>query len=158
MTITVVVVSAIYDCIGIALRWCSGRRRRPHLPTEHPQSLSRHQHLSIDEETTTDLENSTVQLAPRYRYAEEEGLREITCSVCLCELKEGEEVRQLPKCNHLFHVPCIDMWLYSHSSCPLCRTEMMPLSCLRDAPPSPPPTPRQFPDLELGSRDTIRVA
>lgn len=45
-----------------------------------------------------------------------------TCSVCLCEFKEGEEVRVLPECLHSFHVPCIDAWLSSHASCPLCRT------------------------------------
>lgn len=45
-----------------------------------------------------------------------------TCSVCLCEFKEGEEVRALPECLHSFHVPCIDAWLSSHANCPLCRT------------------------------------
>lgn len=45
-----------------------------------------------------------------------------TCSVCLCEFKEGEEVRVLPECLHSFHIPCIDAWLSSHVNCPLCRT------------------------------------
>lgn len=45
----------------------------------------------------------------------------IECAVCLSELCEGEEVRILPKCNHGFHVKCIDMWLRSHVTCPLCR-------------------------------------
>ena len=45
----------------------------------------------------------------------------LECAVCLSELTEGEKARILPKCNHGFHVDCIDMWFHSHSTCPLCR-------------------------------------
>nr|GME01579.1 RING-H2 finger protein ATL3-like [Ipomoea batatas] len=45
----------------------------------------------------------------------------LECAVCLCEVSEGEKARLLPKCNHGFHVECIDMWFQSHSTCPLCR-------------------------------------
>ncbi|XP_060206039.1 RING-H2 finger protein ATL3-like [Lycium barbarum] len=45
----------------------------------------------------------------------------LECSVCLSEVSEGEKTRLLPKCNHGFHVDCIDMWFQSHSTCPLCR-------------------------------------
>ncbi|KAJ1685285.1 hypothetical protein LUZ63_016675 [Rhynchospora breviuscula] len=44
------------------------------------------------------------------------------CSVCLEPFQEGEVVRELPRCQHLFHAECIDMWLYSHITCPLCRS------------------------------------
>ncbi|KAL2339405.1 hypothetical protein Fmac_007345 [Flemingia macrophylla] len=43
------------------------------------------------------------------------------CVICLSEFTSGEKVRILPKCNHGFHVRCIDKWLSSHSSCPKCR-------------------------------------
>ncbi|KAF5742373.1 hypothetical protein HS088_TW09G00418 [Tripterygium wilfordii] len=43
------------------------------------------------------------------------------CAICLAEFSEGEKIRVLPKCNHQFHVACIDKWLLSHSSCPTCR-------------------------------------
>ncbi|KAG8376198.1 hypothetical protein BUALT_Bualt09G0038200 [Buddleja alternifolia] len=48
------------------------------------------------------------------------------CAVCLSVFEEGEELRQLPKCKHSFHAPCIDMWLYSHMDCPLCRSKVGP--------------------------------
>lgn len=43
------------------------------------------------------------------------------CVICLSEFAPGERVKVLPKCNHGFHVKCIDRWLNSHSSCPTCR-------------------------------------
>ncbi|KAF5729228.1 hypothetical protein HS088_TW21G01387 [Tripterygium wilfordii] len=43
------------------------------------------------------------------------------CAICLTEFSEGDQIRVLPKCNHRFHVVCIDKWLFSHSSCPTCR-------------------------------------
>jgi len=50
------------------------------------------------------------------------------CSVCLSGFEEGEEVRKLPECKHWFHAPCIDMWLYSHLDCPICRTPVLRFS------------------------------
>ncbi|GMJ08652.1 Arabidopsis Toxicos en Levadura 78 [Hibiscus trionum] len=43
------------------------------------------------------------------------------CVICLSEFKTGDRLRILPKCNHGFHVRCIDKWLSCHSSCPKCR-------------------------------------
>ncbi|PIN11966.1 hypothetical protein CDL12_15431 [Handroanthus impetiginosus] len=43
------------------------------------------------------------------------------CPVCLSVFAEGEEIRQLSACKHAFHAACVDMWLYSHSNCPVCR-------------------------------------
>ncbi|KAL4605114.1 RING-H2 finger protein ATL33-like [Castanea sativa] len=46
------------------------------------------------------------------------------CPVCLMVFAEGEEVKQLSVCKHSFHVPCIDLWLNSHSNCPVCRASV----------------------------------
>ncbi|KAG4168830.1 hypothetical protein ERO13_A12G048700v2 [Gossypium hirsutum] len=43
------------------------------------------------------------------------------CAICLADFSKGDKIRMLPKCNHGFHVACIDKWLLSHSSCPTCR-------------------------------------
>ncbi|CAN1199316.1 RING-H2 finger protein ATL78 [Linum perenne] len=43
------------------------------------------------------------------------------CVICLSEFAGSDRVKILPKCNHGFHVECIDQWLGSHSSCPTCR-------------------------------------
>ncbi|CAN1169476.1 RING-H2 finger protein ATL78 [Linum perenne] len=43
------------------------------------------------------------------------------CVICLSDFAAGEKVKILPKCNHGFHVKCIDKWLRANSSCPTCR-------------------------------------
>ncbi|KAK4392238.1 RING-H2 finger protein ATL33 [Sesamum angolense] len=63
----------------------------------------------------------------KYRKTAEDGRKEAAgvsdqcCPVCLSVFAEGEEIRQLSGCKHAFHSACIDMWLYSHSNCPVCR-------------------------------------
>ncbi|XP_062224597.1 RING-H2 finger protein ATL39-like [Phragmites australis] len=54
----------------------------------------------------------------------ESGAGSEACSVCLEDMLAGEMVRQLPTCKHLFHVECIDMWLHSHRTCPVCRCNL----------------------------------
>lgn len=58
----------------------------------------------------------------------------LECSVCLCELSDGEKARLLPNCNHGFHLDCIDMWFQSHSTCPLCRDVVAPTPRSGDPP------------------------
>ncbi|KAL9242242.1 hypothetical protein vseg_016262 [Gypsophila vaccaria] len=47
------------------------------------------------------------------------------CAVCLCEFEGNHKLRLLPMCSHAFHVECIDTWLLSHSTCPLCRSSLL---------------------------------
>ncbi|XP_058111128.1 RING-H2 finger protein ATL51-like [Magnolia sinica] len=109
--ISTVVVVLIYDCIF--LRWRERRRLGP--PSSSREERSR-------------LGNSIIQMIPAYKYRKEAQINgcESECAVCLCEFEEGDEVRLLPECLHSFHAPCIDMWLFSHSNCPLCRTHLVP--------------------------------
>ncbi|XP_038649317.1 E3 ubiquitin-protein ligase RNF165 isoform X2 [Scyliorhinus canicula] len=45
------------------------------------------------------------------------------CTICLCMLEEGENVRRLP-CMHLFHQVCVDQWLATSKKCPICRVDI----------------------------------
>nr|GEX58906.1 RING-H2 finger protein ATL63-like [Tanacetum cinerariifolium] len=50
--------------------------------------------------------------------------RALECAICLSLFEDNEIGRKLPGCNHAFHVECIDMWLHSHSTCPICRSSI----------------------------------
>ncbi|XP_002437100.2 RING-H2 finger protein ATL39 [Sorghum bicolor] len=64
---------------------------------------------------------------PAFSYAPQDvvehgGGSALECAVCLGAVKEGEMVRQLPACMHVYHVGCIDRWLAAHQTCPVCRS------------------------------------
>jgi hypothetical protein len=68
------------------------------------------------------------------------------CAVCLEAVRGGEKVRRLPACAHMFHVGCIDMWLDSHATCPVCRCHVVPQKGCKES--SEPPAP-QLPEALL---------
>ncbi|XP_078681554.1 E3 ubiquitin-protein ligase ZNRF3-like [Branchiostoma floridae x Branchiostoma belcheri] len=41
------------------------------------------------------------------------------CAICLEEFQDGQELRIVP-CLHEFHKDCVDPWLLSNRTCPLC--------------------------------------
>lgn len=46
------------------------------------------------------------------------------CVVCLTEMRDGDEVREL-RCNHMFHRACLDLWVeHGKATCPLCRSAL----------------------------------
>lgn len=75
--------------------------------------------------TDSGLDETFIGQITAFKYRRSEGLIDGTeCAVCLSEFKEEENLRLMPNCEHAFHIPCIDEWLKSHSSCPLCRAGM----------------------------------
>ncbi|KAF9406853.1 hypothetical protein BGZ94_002927 [Podila epigama] len=48
---------------------------------------------------------------------------EATCAICLGDYRPEEEIRFLP-CQHHFHLDCIDQWLKTDKSCPLCKHDI----------------------------------
>ncbi|XP_022776054.1 RING-H2 finger protein ATL47 [Durio zibethinus] len=68
------------------------------------------------------LDQAFIDALPVFLYTEIMGLKEpFDCAVCLCEFLEQDKLRLLPMCSHAFHIDCIDTWLMSNSTCPLCR-------------------------------------
>lgn len=125
---TAAIVLAIYNLIVI--RWCTQQRHAD-------DSRLRPARLEDIIIASQSFENQNRNLLSSFKYKKESsdnmeessqepgtGSREYECAVCLSVFEDGEEVRQLPRCNHSFHAPCIDMWLYSHFDCPLCRASV----------------------------------
>jgi len=46
------------------------------------------------------------------------------CAICLQDLEIGAWYKKLPTCQHYFHASCIDLWLSTRASCPVCRKEV----------------------------------
>ena len=68
------------------------------------------------------LDQAIIDALPVFYYKEIMGSKEpFDCAVCLCEFSGQDELRLLPPCGHAFHIQCIDTWLLSNSTCPLCR-------------------------------------
>jgi hypothetical protein len=50
---------------------------------------------------------------------------EDNCTICQDRMRQGELVRKLTVCEHVFHRACIDNWLLSRSViCPTCRHDV----------------------------------
>ncbi|PSS36194.1 RING-H2 finger protein [Actinidia chinensis var. chinensis] len=78
------------------------------------------------------VDQSFIETLPIFNYKAIIGVKDpFDCAVCLCEFEPEDCLRLLPKCSHAFHMDCIDTWLLSHSTCPLCRA-----SLLSDFPPN----------------------
>lgn len=104
---------ALYHCVSM-LSWDLHRHR------------SQRGSIEIElRENDVSIENSVVGLIPSHKHKKLTSSEddEPMCAVCLSEFEDGDELRTLPECMHSFHVPCIDMWLYSHRSCPICRLD-----------------------------------
>ncbi|KAF9951316.1 hypothetical protein BGZ72_007151 [Mortierella alpina] len=48
---------------------------------------------------------------------------EATCAICLGDYRPNETIRLLP-CQHHFHLECVDQWLLTDKSCPLCKHDI----------------------------------
>ncbi|KAK6117768.1 hypothetical protein DH2020_048497 [Rehmannia glutinosa] len=51
------------------------------------------------------------------------------CAVCLSKFEPHDRLRLLPLCCHAFHAACIDAWIVSNQTCPLCRSTVVSSGC-----------------------------
>lgn len=85
---------------------------------DDPSFNSLHQGVS----SSSGLDEAIIKSLNVCKYKKSDGfVNETECSVCLGEFENDDKLRLLPKCSHAFHVHCIDTWLHSHATCPLCR-------------------------------------
>lgn len=68
----------------------------------------------------------TLPYKPEQRQFNTENAANTQCSICLEDFVE-EEMTSVLACSasHTFHPSCIDKWLESQNTCPVCRTFMM---------------------------------
>jgi len=63
-------------------------------------------------------EDSLIQSLPSSKITKSDEKND--CCICLDELKVGDRMRRLP-CLHTFHKQCVDKWLKTNATCPICK-------------------------------------
>jgi hypothetical protein len=78
--------------------------------------------------TPEQLELIGIKFVSKQDVVDIDGARaHFVCAICLDDINEGDEVRDLP-CSHVFHSSCVDSWfLTRHKSCPTCRRDVVQL-------------------------------
>lgn len=123
--IILVLVSTFFivAMFSIYVRHCSDSRAEGGaLPSRSFAGLSRNR----------GLDPSVIESFPIFVYSAVKDLKigkgALECAVCLSEFEDDETLRLLPKCDHVFHPHCIDVWLAAQVTCPVCRAKLTPES------------------------------
>lgn len=124
---------------AIITKYCRRRRsRNPDLEVEALRTEISRDQWQVSSSAGAGLDETLINSITVFKYKKGDKLVEGSeCSVCLNEFEENENLRLMPKCCHAFHPSCIDVWLKSHSNCPLCRANAAPIYTL----PTPNPAP-----------------
>ncbi|KAG5565921.1 hypothetical protein RHGRI_001743 [Rhododendron griersonianum] len=115
---------------------CCRRRRlllqNPNNPTTDNNGITLPRIIFVAEDDDAENQNAAVGLDPtvinsypKFPFSKG-GTKDATCSICLCEYRDGEMLRMLPDCRHYFHLTCVDAWLKMNASCPVCRNSPLP--------------------------------
>ncbi|WOL04105.1 hypothetical protein Cni_G12826 [Canna indica] len=101
------------------------RRRRAHWQTLRLRAaqLSRGE---VPRNVESGIKKEVREMLPVVVFKESFLIRETQCSVCLGDYESDDRLQKIPPCGHTFHVDCIDHWLASNTTCPLCRVSLLP--------------------------------
>ncbi|KAK9748943.1 hypothetical protein RND81_02G092000 [Saponaria officinalis] len=95
--------------------------------------------IAVDVVSEVGLKKEFRELLPIIVYKESFSVNDTQCSVCLGDYQAEDRLQQIPGCGHTFHLNCIDHWLATHTTCPLCRLSLVSPS--KDPPSSCPENP-----------------
>ncbi|KAK3011800.1 hypothetical protein RJ639_012501 [Escallonia herrerae] len=127
--ILIILFSALICALALnaAIRYLLRRRRRLTADDDRAQTAGQVSVVVLEqsEQPKPALVSTAAQIAgrpPTLVFSACPGTTLTECTICLSEFVEGEGIRVLARCNHGFHVECIQEWLSLHSSCPTCRS------------------------------------
>ncbi|OIV94173.1 hypothetical protein TanjilG_23989 [Lupinus angustifolius] len=119
--VILVVVFVLLGFVSVYTRQCTERRMRGRHDLSIPIIGSNHRPRGLDREI--------IETFPTFIYSTVKslkiGMATLECAVCLNEFQDDEKLRLIPVCNHVFHAECIDAWLVNHSTCPVCRANLV---------------------------------
>lgn len=71
------------------------------------------------------LTKPEIEQLPSYRFNKENhnsDMDQTSCVVCMCDFENRQLLRVL-SCSHEFHAKCVDKWLKTNRTCPICRAD-----------------------------------
>ncbi|NXL74561.1 PJA2 ligase, partial [Leptocoma aspasia] len=90
-------------------------------------ALAQLESLTFDvEQTHPPATKETIDCLPQIIVTSDYNGQEQCCTICCSEYVEGEIITELP-CHHLFHKPCVTLWLQRSGTCPVCRHVLAPV-------------------------------
>lgn len=102
--------------------WSSLRLRTARLSTIHNNNNNNNNNVSTCE---LGLKKEVREMLPIIVFKESFSVKDTQCSVCLGDYQAEDKLQQIPVCGHTFHMDCIDLWLATHTTCPLCRLSLL---------------------------------
>ncbi|CAE5959713.1 unnamed protein product [Arabidopsis arenosa] len=114
-----ILICSIICCLGLHyIIRCASRRSSRFMISEPIPS-----HPTTRGSSNKGIKKKALRMFPVVSYSPDMNLPGLDkeCVICLSDFVSGEQLRLLPKCNHGFHVRCIDKWLQQHLTCPKCR-------------------------------------
>jgi len=76
---------------------------------------------NVSDDSNDSNEKKQIKYEGRIKRFENEPGDEKDCSICFDQYCINDEIA-LTKCNHYFHVTCIEKWLGQSYNCPVCRS------------------------------------
>lgn len=128
--------------VTLASYFCARDHNPPPPPPPPPGRRNRNlASVEASDDLEVGIDEATLATYPKLLYSrqakaqeEDKGSNASCCSICLADYKDGEVLRLLPDCNHLFHLKCVDPWLRQHPTCPVCRASPLPSPLAEVAP------------------------
>ncbi|NXR44821.1 PJA2 ligase, partial [Hippolais icterina] len=90
-------------------------------------ALAQLESLTFDvEQTHPPATKETIDCLPQIIITGDYHGQEQCCTICCSDYVDGEIITKLP-CRHLFHKPCVTLWLQRSGTCPVCRHVLAPV-------------------------------
>ncbi|XP_063820171.1 E3 ubiquitin-protein ligase Praja-2 isoform X2 [Pseudophryne corroboree] len=84
-------------------------------------ALAHLESLAVDvEQAHPPATKESIECLPQIIITDDHNSQEQCCAICCSEYIKDEILTELP-CHHLFHKPCVTLWLQKSGTCPVCR-------------------------------------
>ncbi|XP_060217389.1 RING-H2 finger protein ATL58-like isoform X1 [Lycium barbarum] len=127
------------------------RRQRADWSSLRMRTSTLHTSTESDELSRSELglKKEVREMLPIIVFKESFSVKDTQCSVCLAEYQADDKLQQIPACGHTFHMDCIDHWLATHNTCPLCRHSILaPTNAFTETPDRSAETTSSEPDAD----------